>query len=1265
MFYITPDDIAALETDAFLRELIRRLCEADLRSKSLPSSAVTAGGHQDAADGGIDVRVRLEPGQDIEGFIPRFSTGFQVKKQDMPAGEIEAEMRPKGIIRQSIQNLANEGGAYIIVSSDGSVADEPLQRRMAAMTAAIMGIPNANALRVDFYDRTRVASWASEHASVRLWLKRAIGRATPGWEPFAAWANPSGRLDEEYIVDEGLRIVRRPGNEEDGEQPVNSGITTIRHVLSAERASIRLVGLSGLGKTRLVQALFDARIGHDALDPSLAIYTNLGNQPDPQPFNLVSDLVETGMRNIVVIDNCTPELHLQLTAIVRKASSKISLLTIEYDIRDDQPDNTEVFELKPSSDSLIEKLLEKRYPHLSQVNARAIAEFAGGNARVGLALADTVGKSGTLANLSNDQLFQRLFVQRHHYDKPLQVMAEALSLLYSFDGEGFDNSSELATLGAFVDASPKQMFSAVGELLDRNLAQSRGKWRAILPHAIANRLAEGALRKIPASLVESVFLSAGERMLRSFSRRLGYLHQSPEAKEIVGNWLAQDGLCGNVLELNSVSQAVFSNIIPVDSAGALAAIERSINAAVLSPPVDAGRFVVHAIRALAYDAPLFVRAAELLKKVATFGNERCKKEAADAHASLFTIYLSGTCATPIQRATVIRDLLNAGSREEQQLGLAALDKMLEGGPFMSSYDFSFGGHSRDYGLQPKDYADVRKWYGAALQIVQEYSEGSLAYEVKTKFAENFRGVWQRGWFWDEFELAIAHIAQRGFWREGWLAVQETMKYGSGGKGTDSYKRLEALAKLLNPNNLIDEIRGRAFSRKGGSYDLEDGEEDEDEKDFQTVQERRTQRLVQLGERLVTDVAAFEQLLPEIVTASGLPQVLAIGLAKGSKDLRGDWNKLVDAYSQAPVETRTENALWGFIGEVGRIDPPLAHTLLDAAVSSDVLAERFVLLQVSVDLDERGADRLITALKFGKAPIWTYVNLSAGRVTDRLKPGELAAVLREMLGYEGGPNCAAQILYMHFHGDGAENGAIPEETKRIGLEILDRYDLKAHTRHEDHYIAKVARKCLVGEAGKVAAAKLCKRIRSALDAREAHVYELGDLIQQIFASQPRAALDEIFSGDAQALQKTVGNLQFVSALHKPSLLAKIDNQVLIEWCEVAPAVRYPIVASTGDIFVFQDKSVIGWSSLASELIKQAPDPVAVVHIFSGRLRSSGFVGSYASILEHGAKLLEHLDLCGKPELVEFVRKRKAEIMADAARFRKSEENEHRQRDETYE
>src|SRR5205807_9366273 len=152
-------------------------------------------------------------------------------------------------------------------------------------------------------------------------------------------------------------------------------------------------GLSGVGKTRFVQALFDARVGKGTLNPSLAIYTNMSDDPDPQPIGLASDLIASKSRAILIVDNCASDLHRRLSEVCRAPGSLLSVVTVEYDIRDDDPEETDVFRLEPSSADLIEKLIRARSKMVSQVDARTIASFSGGNARIAIALAGTIKKN--------------------------------------------------------------------------------------------------------------------------------------------------------------------------------------------------------------------------------------------------------------------------------------------------------------------------------------------------------------------------------------------------------------------------------------------------------------------------------------------------------------------------------------------------------------------------------------------------------------------------------------------------------------------------------------------------------------------------------------------------------------------------------------------------------------------------------------------------------------------------------------------------------
>jgi hypothetical protein len=127
MIFEVTDDQVELLNDADLRTLVGYLCEEDVRAHGHSPVAVTRGGHQNAKDGGIDVRVNLPDGAATSGYVPAVATGFQVKAQDMPSQKILDEMAPDGALRESIAELASRQGAYIIVSSQGSLADSALQ----------------------------------------------------------------------------------------------------------------------------------------------------------------------------------------------------------------------------------------------------------------------------------------------------------------------------------------------------------------------------------------------------------------------------------------------------------------------------------------------------------------------------------------------------------------------------------------------------------------------------------------------------------------------------------------------------------------------------------------------------------------------------------------------------------------------------------------------------------------------------------------------------------------------------------------------------------------------------------------------------------------------------------------------------------------------------------------------------------------------------------------------------------------------------------
>ena len=178
----------------------------------------------------------------------------------------------------------------------------------------------------------------------------------------------------------------------------------------------------------------------------------MSDGPEPDPVTLANQLVNDKSRAVLIVDNCPPDLHRRLTQACSKPHSTVSLLTVEYDVRDDIPEErTSVFRLEPASDDLIEKLVFGRFPHIGQVDARSIAEFSGGDARVAIALANTVQQGETLTGFRNEELFERLFWQRHAPNESLLLSAQACALVYSFEGtDTTSEGSELKFLGSLV-----------------------------------------------------------------------------------------------------------------------------------------------------------------------------------------------------------------------------------------------------------------------------------------------------------------------------------------------------------------------------------------------------------------------------------------------------------------------------------------------------------------------------------------------------------------------------------------------------------------------------------------------------------------------------------------------------------------------------------------------------------------------------------------------------------------------------------------------
>ena len=1074
MFDISKDQLLQF-SDADLRELVARLCEAEIRRAGAPVSALRWGGAQTAPDEGLDVEYRLENSEFKGDYVPCPQTGIQVKKSRMPPGKIAKEMSPEGVLRPIFLELARHNGCYIIVSLADDPTRCPLDNRKKAMQAQIEAIKGRSDLRMKFYGRSDLANWLRLHPGVQLWAREKLGIQLNGWRPFGRWSTTPPGVDDDLICKAGVAITL-PERGRD-KLDIVQGINGIRELITTSEKALRIVGLSGVGKSRIVQALFEASVGNNALDESLAIYADLGEEPIPSARQVIEAHSAKGCRAIVVLDNCAPETH-NFLAVSASAAPDIHLVTVEYDIREDRPEATNVVRIEAEGTEVTETLVKRRHPDFSQVNARRIAEFSGGNARLALALADTVSEKNSLSGFSNAELFNRLFYQRGAPDTDFLKATEVLALVYLFsisnDEDGVD---ELATLAGLLGQDRRTLHRATQTLVDRQLAQKRGNWRAVLPHAVSNRLAAAALRNIPFHDILRAFRGLpNTRLLKSFGKRLGYLHGHPVSREIVKSWISSGGLLHDIGHLNEDGLQLLLNVAPVAPEDVLSALEAQDTGETTETFFSRknprfSRFV-NLLAKIAYDPNLFKRSVTLLAKFALTEREGENNDSIrDSLFGMFSLYLSGTEADPDVREKVARGFLLSKDRNEQRLGLGMLEAALQSRLFSSRSTFEFGARPRSYGYHPQTHEEVEQWFARFVALAQEMATGEdveLSDQARGLLANEMRGLWHH----PGLRAALAALAKvlnhQRLWVEGWQAVRlikyQDYRRADSHEIPDGAELIDELDKALRPSRLSDEVRIYVLSADHKQFALDEEFDWDDDRKLQKSNNRAAARARDLGMVVADEPQVLDKLWQDLFPAqNGYLIEFGQGLASKSDDLQALWERLIEWLELSGDRARNCGVLNGVLEVIHERDEPLARRILDEAVQNCILRKFIVSLQVSIPLGRTGVDRLLRSLDFEDTPLLQFGNIAWHRPLDALSEADVQDLMLKVLDRPNGAEVVLDGLCMWLQVLEDDKPSLGPDLKRVGLlasAVLLRQTADYHDSGMiDHNLSEILKSCM--------------------------------------------------------------------------------------------------------------------------------------------------------------------------------------------------------------
>lgn len=1242
IFDIEKDDLLRL-SDTELEELIARLAEAEVAAHGHSPAWVSWAGSINAPDEGIDIHVQVPVATLSTGFLERPDTILQAKKHSMPKSAIKDEMVTEGELSATISDQVSKSGSYIIVSLADDCSPPMKKDRLKAMRDTVKDDPNSGNIHLDFYDRSKLLQWLRQHPSVMLWTKGKLGQGYSGWQPYGAWSNPPQGTVDTLISAPGVTITLPSGKGQ--KLSIEDAIEPMRGLIRSTAKAVRITGLSGVGKTRIVQALFDEAVGKDALDRTVAVYVDTSAEPDPSASAMLDRLIAENRRAVMILDNCPSELHSLLASKVSAASGQVSLITVEYDIKDDKPQTTEVIHIEAVGPEVAEQLLIRRFTGIGRNNARRIAEFADGNARVSLAIAERVEEGESLAQLSDAQLFNRLFEQRNQPDDDLREQAEILSLVYSFSVSNPEKGySELEVLGSILGHSRSQLFRSVNKLLDRHVVQKRSHWRAILPHAIANKLAASALNSIPLDQLRATFEASGcQRLLMSFAHRLGLLHDHPVAKEIVDAWLKPDGLLGRISVLEDMAARMLDYIAPVAPEALLDRIEAELSSPDfqgLDPRSNPQRTtILRLLQALAYEPKAFDRCVRLLIRVADHEDESNNYDAVrDKITQLFQAYLSGTHASLGQRIAIMNECLSSDVAGRRSLGFRMLSTALDGPPWTGAGINEFGARPRDFGFQP-NHDDLVKWRSAFIDIaVQLGTSGDpdLEGHARLTLANEFRGLWHQEAMREKL-VDVAHQLHAHYpWGEGWKAVRSTIYFDyPKRKDTDDFvplpENLAALERELEPEDLVPTIMVYVLSNGHGCWALDADFDQDDTNKYREAEERLTAKALRLGEDFAASDHKLDELGPNLFSNDWLPYLAAFGrgLAKGAHDLQVGWQQLIDQLEKQPEANKNFAVFGGFIEEVDSISPALTQELLDRCAQHAELRHVLVGLHSRREFTEIDLDRCMVLLDdpdtrpgmYGPI-LWRdeYAGLSRNRVLD---------LAQRLLTKPNGDDVVLDALSMKLHGKEEGVDTLGSNLRLVGLRAaIQRLqkDFSDPGGSMDYDMERVVSAALRFDGNEAEKLEWLDTILAVVDEHYGYIHEFKNTIRTTIALMPEAFLNRFFEGTQEEQDRR--RLFISNGGSRRPLLAKVDVDVLIDWCRAKTdtSVWATVVAGMSLWSKDGDQGAVTMSESALKLLEASPEPEAVLEVFAERVTPSSWSGSRATVMQPRADaigvLLEH-------------------------------------------
>lgn len=1248
---VTSKHIAAL-TEREVHELLRLLLSAEVLTYELPRAVIRVASNIHAVDGGEDGRIEWEGGPAHTLFLPSRLCQFQVKSGEVSPAKAGRDILTKaGEIKEMVRSALEHGGNYIMLCAHPYVG-KSIQNRETKIRDALRDSGLAIADRqIEFRDADQIASWINQHPAVAMWL---LDKVQPGLRgPFHAWqhwADRAAHRNSPWVDDDRLPRLS----------------TLLRERVAEPRTATRLVGLSGVGKSRLALEALRATREEVALGPALSdlvLYADASESGTEAVNAAVQSLADSGRRAIAVVDSCPPETHRVLAGMVSSHNSHVALVTIHDEIPAGPLDQA-TFKVPEAPASVTESIIDRSLPALRSEDRHRLTRFSRGFPQIAIRTTQLWAESAPLAQVLDDDLVDAFVVG--HNPRARDLLLQSAALLASFRLVGVDHPldsqlTQIASLGDGLTADG--LYTAIRELEERGVVQRRGRYASVEPRPIALKLAERQWQRWRRDKWDEVLAGDGDLKVLA-ARQLALLNTTNIARGVAQHVCRFDGPFAGPEGLSAPGHAeVLSFLAEIDAQIVADQIRRSLNelGGLWDPRADAHYYVTRALETVAFAPQTFEDGAHLLLRLASAEDEMGGHSATEGFQALFPVLLGNTAASGDERLGFLDEAADTEDPIRHKVVVGALGAGLE----MDYFSRSSGPET--HGSRPA----LVPWHPASHSEMCAYVEGCVIRLARFAARDDEAGAQARARLGRELDSLIRHglidtvetvVGQVGaasdYWPEALTSLKRVIRQNPEETDLETTARVEQLVAGLQPATL--EARVRLMLAQPLWDHLA-----EDEADLETQRQGQVETARELAAELLTrpeDIGVVLALLSRAQQGGVYDMGKAIAELADSPE---DWlEPIAAATADTPEGECNFSLLAGYIAGIAADQPAVVDEFKAHAAQSSKLAPSLPRICLHLDIAPSDIALVLTAIQAELLPPGHLLEWSAA--LPKLPAKAVAPLLDTILDHSAeGFTTALRLIAGYFHNAPEQLESLLPQMRKVAVnstrwewgDVTDVY----HFEQIVEWMLNKGRQ----DGGANATALTLTRVLVSAESYGA-TRPLKPVIHQLLSEFPEIAWPLIGEAIVSADQRRVWLLETIlkdprirrrrrRELDPPILSLPVDT--LFAWChahpERAPAFAARIVpALATDLADSADRSL---HPVMLRILDEFGDREDVQHAVTSNIQTGGWVGPEADHWELYKEALTKLQEHPRPKVRRWVQTtlRELEAMAEGARSRDAE------------